>query len=75
MEEMTVGFHPTFPTLGRVSELSLLSLIGNVAIFSMDKSNALYFTSTFGRFLFIVWTSFVYSFSIVSMDNRWAICE
>ena len=46
-----------------------------IVVFSMDKSNAIYFTSTFGRFLSIVWTSFVYSFSIVSMDNRWAICE
>ena len=75
MEEMTIGFHPTFSALGRASKLPLLSLNENVAIFSMDNGNAIYFTSTFGRFLSIVWTSFVYSFSIVSMDNRWAICE
>ena len=28
-----VEFHSTFPTLGRVSKLSLLSLIGNVVLF------------------------------------------
>ena len=32
-----VEFHSTFPTLGRVSELSLLSLIGNVGLAAISN--------------------------------------
>ena len=36
-----VEFHSTFPTLGRVSKLSLLSLIGNVGFMTSEWLQAI----------------------------------